>query len=265
MTASFYQQRNAQDTIRYVRDHVYDSRYQKEKDLCIARLLDHVDLKEARVLEVGCGSGVWTEQLARRGARITAVDVLPHLVESAESRLEQAGFGAQCSFLCGNVSAVVPADKRFDFVFFKDVMEHVEDDNALVAALRERMQEGAWMLVSTQNSRSANFLLEAFWERILKRNRSWMGWDETHVRFYTPKTLTRLLTANGLQVAHRNASYFVPYRWFTYRLGMPSREPNWAHALDHRSDDCWFSGLGWSMHVLARALGSPHEFKRTAA
>ncbi|MBC6408322.1 MAG: magnesium protoporphyrin IX methyltransferase [Rhodobacteraceae bacterium] len=45
------------------------------------------DLTGARVLDAGCGAGQMTEELARRGAEVVAVDISPNLIAIAEARL----------------------------------------------------------------------------------------------------------------------------------------------------------------------------------
>jgi len=257
VSASFYEPAAADATIASVDRDVYSSRYQKEKDACIQRLLAHVPLQGTEVLEIGCGAGVWTQRLARAGASVTALDVLPHLVEAATARIKSNSLDDRCRFLCGNLDDVVPENASFDFVFFKDVIEHVHDDREVVAQIARRLAPGGLLFVSTQNALCLNFALESFWERIIKRHRGWMGWDETHVRFYTPRRLENLLMEHGLSVRHRNAAYFVPYRWFTFRVGRPGWEPGWCHVADRHSDDCWLARFGWSIHVLASKTSSP--------
>ena len=207
-------------------------------------------------MEIGCGAGVWTQRLAAAGADITALDLLPHLVEAATARINESALGERCRFLCGDLEHVVPENEQFDFVFLKDVIEHVREDRALISQITKRLAPDGLLFVATQNALSLNFALECFWERIIKRNRHWMGWDETHVRFYTPRRLRQLLSENGLSVCHRNAAYFLPYRWFTFRMRRPAWEPRWCHIADRCSDDAWLASFGWSIHVLA-ARGRP--------
>ena len=45
------------------------------------------DLSGARVLDAGCGTGMMTEDLARRGANVSAVDISPSLISIAKKRL----------------------------------------------------------------------------------------------------------------------------------------------------------------------------------
>ena len=62
----------------------------------------------ARVLEIGCGTGAVTERLVARGARVTALDQNPEMMEGARARLAHDA-GAECErypcLLCGSADA----------------------------------------------------------------------------------------------------------------------------------------------------------------
>jgi 2-polyprenyl-6-hydroxyphenyl methylase/3-demethylubiquinone-9 3-methyltransferase len=253
VSRSFYTEASAEETINHVDGVVYITRYQKEKSACIVRLLQYMDLEGKALLEIGCGAGVWTDTLMTRGAIVTATDIRPHLVEAARTRIATRTDGHTAHFLCGEMESLNLPPHTFDAIFLKDVIEHVEKDRELLERIHSLLKPGGQLLLSTQNAWSLNYLLEGFWERICKRNRNWMGWDDTHVRFYSPRTLTRLFEETGFRTQHRNGAYFIPYRWFTGRLRASHLEPGWAHRFDRISDDRWFSGLGWSIHYLLEA------------
>ena len=83
----------------------------------------------ARVLDVGCGTGFWTEYYAARGAHYTGVDIAQVSVDRLAAR-----YPAQ-RFLRADVSDGVPAGP-YDLVNVFDVLYHVTDDARWEAALR---------------------------------------------------------------------------------------------------------------------------------
>jgi len=83
----------------------------------------------ARVLDVGCGTGFWTEYYSARGARYTGVDIAQVSVDRLAAR-----YPAQ-RFVCADVSEGVPAGP-YDLVNVFDVLYHVTDDARWQAALR---------------------------------------------------------------------------------------------------------------------------------
>lgn len=80
-----------------------------------------------RALEVGCGTGLFTEIFAQSGAAITALDLSPELIELARRR---EGLGNEVEFVCSSVEAYSP-ESRFDVVLGSSVLHHLELPSAL--------------------------------------------------------------------------------------------------------------------------------------
>jgi magnesium-protoporphyrin O-methyltransferase len=115
------------------------------------------DLTGKRVLDAGCGTGTMTEELARRGAEVVAIDISPSLVEIASNRLAP-DLAAHVTFTSGDMlSSQLGA---FDHVMAMDSMIYYEapDLGRALAHLCPRVRES---IVFTVAPRTA-FLL-AFW------------------------------------------------------------------------------------------------------
>ena len=56
------------------------------------------DVKGKRVLDVGCGSGRYAIELARRGAEVVGLDFAPAMVEMSTQRASEAGLSDRCTF-----------------------------------------------------------------------------------------------------------------------------------------------------------------------
>jgi SAM-dependent methyltransferase len=70
--------------------------------------------KDARVLDVACGTGNLAIPAARRGARVTGIDIAPNLIEQA--RLRAAREGIRADFDEGDAEAMPYGDASFDVV-----------------------------------------------------------------------------------------------------------------------------------------------------
>lgn len=96
-------------------------------------LLPHLSPGQ-RLLDVGCGPGTITVDLAERVApgEVVAIDVVPQVLEGARSLAEARGVSVH--FQLGDVCALDFADDVFDVVHAHQVLQHLTDP---VAALRE--------------------------------------------------------------------------------------------------------------------------------
>jgi len=89
----------------------------------------------ARVLDVGCGVGRWSRLLARRGARVTGIDLAPTMIREARRRTSAQGLAARCRFLIGDC-ARLGLTERFELILSVTVQQHILDDQALCESLR---------------------------------------------------------------------------------------------------------------------------------
>lgn len=98
----------------------------KGRDQMRALILSRLpqDLRGARVLDAGCGTGAMASELALRGAHVTAVDISPQLIDIAKRRLHPA-LSDQVDFLAGDMSD--PALGRFDFALAMDSLIYYRD------------------------------------------------------------------------------------------------------------------------------------------
>jgi magnesium-protoporphyrin O-methyltransferase len=84
------------------------------------------DLQGLRLLDAGCGTGTMTDELARRGATVVAVDISPKLVEIAQRRLSP-DLQPQVSFQAGDMTDASLG--RFDAVLAMDSLIYYGADD----------------------------------------------------------------------------------------------------------------------------------------
>ncbi len=100
------------------------------------------DLRGARVLDAGCGTGALAVALALRGAEVVGVDVSPSLVGLARARAPRDLGRGSATFAVGDM--LDPALGRFDFVVAMDSLIHYDgEDIARVVATLASRAEGA--------------------------------------------------------------------------------------------------------------------------
>ncbi len=133
--------------------------------------------KEARILEIGCGTGHNLPMLAQFG-RVDAIEIDPAARDVASQRLGKAVGDAPLPALPG-----VP-DAHYDLIAVLDVVEHIEDDVAALQAMRARLAPGGKILITVPAHQ---------W--------MWSAHDlvNHHHRRYSKTTLVKAIDAAGLR------------------------------------------------------------------
>lgn len=91
-----------------------------------------------RVLDVGCGSGRYCTEFARRGAEVVGLDVSGRMLEIARRHAAEAGVAARCTFVQSDVmESGVWAAGRFDIVVAMGFFDYVDDQARVLARLAE--------------------------------------------------------------------------------------------------------------------------------
>ena len=156
-----------------------------------------------RALDVGCGAGLLCEPLARLGAAVTGVDAAAENIAAASAHAAGAGLGIE--YQCGDVGEL--GLSGYDLVTSLEVLEHVSDPAAFIAALRAALAPGGLMVLSTPNrtARSRLLLVEAA-ERTGMIPRGTHHWDQ----FITPDELRALLDDAGLTMGEPQGIAWLP-------------------------------------------------------
>jgi 2-polyprenyl-6-hydroxyphenyl methylase / 3-demethylubiquinone-9 3-methyltransferase len=142
-------------------------------------------------LDVGCGAGLLCEPLARLGAAVTGVDAAEENIAAA--KVHAAGSELAIDYRCGEIGSL--GLSGFDLVTSMEVIEHVADKPAFVAALAATLADDGLMVLSTPNrTAQSRLLLVEGAERLGAVPRGTHHWDD----FVTPEELGELLSDQGL-------------------------------------------------------------------
>jgi ubiquinone/menaquinone biosynthesis C-methylase UbiE len=124
-------------------------------DNSAAYLLSHLGCG-ARVLDVGCGPGTLTVDIAKRVApgRVLVVDVSTEVIEQAQNHAAEVG-GVNATFLVGDFRALDLEPRSFDVVHAHQVLQHLVDPVGALAAMAALARPGG--LVAARDSDYAAF------------------------------------------------------------------------------------------------------------
>jgi 2-polyprenyl-6-hydroxyphenyl methylase/3-demethylubiquinone-9 3-methyltransferase len=124
-------------------------------------------LEGLKTLDLGCGGGLVSAPLARMGASVTAIDASAEAIGAACAYAAKAGLAID--FQCTTAEALVEAGATFDLVTALEIVEHVADVNAFLAAASALVKPGGMLVLSTINrTQRARALAIVGAERILK-------------------------------------------------------------------------------------------------
>ncbi len=150
-------------------------------------------LAAKRALDVGCGAGLLCEPLARLGAAVTGVDAADENIAAALAHA--AGSGLEIDYRSGDLAGLNLSG--YNLVTALEVIEHVADKPAFIAALAAALAPGGLMILSCPNrTPQSKLLLVEGAERLGMIPRGTHHWND----FITPDELADLLSQAGLNM-----------------------------------------------------------------
>ena len=170
---------------------------------------DRVSLAGAKVLDVGCGAGLLSEALAGEGARVTAIDLAPELIDVA--KLHQLEAGLQIDYrLQSAEDLATELPGTFDAVTCMEMLEHVPDPGSVIEACARLLKPGGMLFLSTLNRTPAAFALAIVGAEYVAR----LLPTGTHQYrdFIKPSELGAWLRAAGLQLEDISGLLYEPWK-----------------------------------------------------
>lgn len=151
--------------------------------------------RQSRILDIGCGQGNLGAFLKQAFAcHVTGLDILEENTQKALKVLDKV--------LLGDIETMDlnELEGPFDYIIFSDCLEHLLDPEKVLLRLRHLLQsKDGELLISIPNVRNFRVTLP------LLLQDEWQYTDEglldkTHLRFFTLKSIKRLLRQTGFQV-----------------------------------------------------------------
>jgi SAM-dependent methyltransferase len=218
----------------------------------------------AKVLEVGCGAGFATLELASRGYDVLATDSSPDMVALASQQIAEAGLDVPVS-AC-DVHDLPFAAESFELVLALGVLPWLHSPERALGEIARVLAPGGHAIVSADNRLRLNGLVEpaenpifvpAKYARRVARAASGRPGLGAVVRLYTPRRVDRWLVAAGLEPERRTTIGFGPFTVYWRSFLSDQTALRLHRGLDHLAEHRVprLRRHGWHYLVSARKAG----------
>lgn len=164
-------------------------RFEKTRDSLIFEWAQN-HLTGKRILEVGCGKSDRTKLFYSVSNQVFGIDIVDKVKKEHKNHFQ---------FLLANGRKLPFSDECFDAVVSFDVIEHIEDDKAVVNEMFRVCEKGGFLLLGTPNRlRLSNRLYTLIGKRITYPY--YLGPGVIHLREYTMTGLINLVKNSGFRI-----------------------------------------------------------------
>lgn len=167
-------------------------------------LMDMVE-NGSSVLEFGAAYGRMTKYLTNE--KKCKVDIVEINEEAFQNAMQYADVG-----FCGDIEKYEWIEtfkgKKYDYIMFADVLEHLYDPQKVLSACHELLKPNGSILISIPNIAHSAILISLFNNDFTYNPEGLL--DETHIRFFTYYTIKKLIRTTKLEVVREESTDLLP-------------------------------------------------------
>ena len=159
------------------------------------------------VIDIGCGGGVLSESMARKGAKVTGIDLSKKALKVADLHSLESGVEVRYKLIAAEDMALEEPG-QYDVVTCMEMLEHVPDPGSVVRACSALVKPGGWVFFSTLNRNLKSFVFAIvgaeYVLRLLPRG------THAYESFITPSELALATRQAGLTAIAMNGMTYNP-------------------------------------------------------
>ena len=168
-------------------------------------ILSKCNINGKKVLDIGCGGGILSEQLHKQGAKVTGIDSSSKSITIAKQHAEEQNYNIK--YINKSIFDVTDLDS-FDFIVCFEMIEHIDKPNELIKKISEISTKKSGLFLSTINRNLKSFVLAKIMAEYVL-NYVPRGTHQ-YAKFITPYELTKMLENNNYNLNGMSGLDFNP-------------------------------------------------------
>lgn len=157
---------------------------------------------KGRILDAGCGQGDFTLHLAKMKnvRQANGIDLSQTAIEESIRRAKKDKLSDKAQFKAGSVTDIPFKNNVFDSIFAFEIVEHVVDTEQMFKEFNRVLKNGGYLGITTVDFNLLKRIVIS-----LLYFEAYFDPTTPHIRFFTKKTLRKILEKNGFKI--------VKYKW----------------------------------------------------
>jgi 2-polyprenyl-3-methyl-5-hydroxy-6-metoxy-1,4-benzoquinol methylase len=197
-------------------------------------LLDLIDWRPKKVLEIGCGSGLTLEHLKEnKGAEVVGVEIRPEIAKKItdQGKLDRVW---NIDITCDDLPE---QENSFDTIILSHVIEHFAQPHSVLEKLKKYASPQARFLIAVPNVRHLSVLGPLLIKGRFEYTDSGIL-DHTHLRFFTKSSIITFLKKNNFNILHSEFELLGPKSKVLDRLSLGVLRPFCGYAINILAEAC---------------------------
>ena len=114
----------------------------------ILEQINNRNIKNLKILDVGCGGGIICEPLARLGAKVTGIDFAPNNIKAAKIHSKKNKL--KINYIYKDIEKS-KLDAKFDIILMFEVLEHLDNWKKTIKNIKKNLNKNGIVIISTIN------------------------------------------------------------------------------------------------------------------
>jgi ubiquinone/menaquinone biosynthesis C-methylase UbiE len=238
----------------------------RERSAAVLARIDSIPRRDGRrALDVGCGAGFMTVELAQRGYSVDAIDSSEQMIKLTARHVDDEGLADAVTVGMADVHALPFASGTFDLVVSLGVLPWIAHPAQAVAEFARVVAPGGDVLFTADNRARLNLIVDVrrspFLLRARQAKRALLSRERpanaTPYRFHWPSTVDAMVRDAGLERVDAHSTGFGQFTLFGHRLLDDAGDVRMHHRLQALADRGVPGLRGTGAHYIVHARRPP--------